>query len=67
MTIRITIEGPRGSGKTTVAVEIARLLRSYGMQVLFEGARPHLSKAANEQLCPRMFSEPRTICIVDES
>lgn len=68
--MRITITGKRGEGKTTVAVEIARLLESMGAEVSFETRSPKQSALlkAKASLGEKMLKlgKPMQLTIVDK-
>lgn len=67
--MQITITGPRGGGKTTVAILIAKTLRKLGMKVSFV-SRTHEAKRFLEiqsasDLPDAAFSQPFDVVIVD--
>lgn len=67
--MQITITGPRGCGKTTVAVEIAKFLRASGCDVRIVGDGPRdnalLRSAIKAEPQPSAMWLPWPVTIVD--
>ena len=67
--MQITITGPRGCGKSTTAVEIAKFLRGRGCDVRMTGdgarATMRLGKAAQSEPRPEDMSRPVQVAILD--
>jgi molybdopterin-guanine dinucleotide biosynthesis protein len=66
--ITITVNGPRGSGKTATAVAITRLLREKGQRVRYLGHSRHeernIEHVIAEELDPA-FTLPRDFVVCD--
>lgn len=66
--ITIRIQGPRGSGKTTAAIAIARLLRRQGQEVQYVGGTNASEKIVNELIAdddPPPFLQPQKYRLLD--
>jgi predicted GTPase len=64
--VQITITGPRGCGKTTVALEVAKFLRERGCIVDLVGPAPDfLETESQSEPNPESMRLPIPITIVD--
>lgn len=67
--MQITITGPRGCGKTTVAIELGKWLRSKGFAVTMAGPNQMDTSIMQDQLMekpdPDAFTKPNRVVILD--